>query len=326
MLAEIYKFTPILEDRIWGGNNLFKRYKKGTNERKKVGESWEISAIPNKDSVVATGLEVGKKLKELVEVYGEKLLGKKVKEKYGNDFPLLVKFLDTTEPLSIQVHPNDKVAQELGMPFGKTEFWYVLRASSESVIYAGFKEKTDFTKLKKSVEDKSVTNLLNSEKVQPGDVIYVPSGTVHSIGKDIVLLEVQQSSDCTYRIYDFDRKDIDGKPRELHLEESEKAINWKPQKGIGKIDLKQEDNKVNTIINNDFVTLNIIPTEGITVRDYSDIDSFVILTCLEGELELFSENGIASLVKGDVVLVAASTQKVQVYGVKGFKIVEVFMN
>lgn len=219
-------FHPIFQYRIWGGEKLKTLFNKSIPDNR-TGESWELSGLKEAPSVVSNGVYSGKNINELLEHFGVEVLGESVVEKYGNQLPLLFKLLDAREQLSIQVHPNDELAQQRHNSFGKTEMWYVVQADSGSELIAGFEKNTSVSEFKAAIETSTVTQLMRHHEVQQGDTFFLETGTVHAIGAGIVIAEIQQTSDITYRIYDFDRIDQDGKKRQLHIEESLDAINFK---------------------------------------------------------------------------------------------------
>ena len=220
------KFTPIAKETIWGGNKLQQELNKDFSSERKIGESWEISGVTNDISVVANGELKGKNLSELIQEYAEQLLGKKNVQKFGSEFPLLIKFIDANDVLSIQVHPDDELAKERHNSFGKTEMWYVLGAEKESNLIVGFNQEVDQNLYQKKLKEGKLEEILNLEKVEKGSTYFIPAGRVHAIGKGILVAEIQQTSDVTYRIYDYNRKDDQGNTRELHTEWALDAIDY----------------------------------------------------------------------------------------------------
>ena len=218
-------FQPIFKERIWGGTKL-KEYLNKSFDGNQVGESWELSTVTNDVSVVANGEFAGLNLNELIEKYPTEILGAKSIEKFGLEFPLLFKFLDAKEDLSIQVHPNDELAKQRHNSFGKTEMWYVMQADENARLVVGFKHKTNKKDYLKHLEDKTLVAILNETSVKKGDTFFLETGTVHAIGAGVLIAEIQQTSDITYRLYDWDRVDADGKGRELHNDLAVEAINY----------------------------------------------------------------------------------------------------
>src|SRR5690606_31355775 len=218
------KFKTIFKEKIWGGEKIRTMLHKDFSPLKNCGETWEISGIRGNESVVAAGPLAGKSLPELIEMYKGELLGNRIYEKSGNEFPLLVKFIDANEDLSIQVHPNDEIAWQRHKSLGKAEVWYIMQADEGATLISGFNQPMDEATYRKHLEENRLKDILNKESVKAGDVFYIPGGRVHTIGKGLLLAEIQQSSDITYRIYDFDRVDDQGNKRELHTEDAMAAI------------------------------------------------------------------------------------------------------
>ena len=277
-------FKPNLHSIVWGGHQL-KGWKGMPKDNEPIGESWEISAVPTSPSVIANGEYAGQKLTDLVEKYPNEILGKKNAEHYNNKMPLLVKFIDAERDLSIQVHPNDKMAQREHGKLGKTEMWYVLDAKPGAYLYAGFKKQLTADEYKTMVEDGTICDALAKHEVKKGDVFFLPAGRVHAICGGILLAEVQQSSDVTYRIYDYKRLGMDGKPRELHTELAAKALDYNVYPEYRTL-YTEEDNKANVCIDSPFFTVSVINTECPMRRALKDKDSFVIVMCLKGDCRI----------------------------------------
>lgn len=220
-----FKFRPILKTVLWGGEKIIP-YKQIESDQKQVGESWELSGVKGNESVVANGELAGTTLPELLAREKERLLGKANYERFGNEFPLLIKFIDARQDLSIQVHPNDQLAWERHHSKGKTEMWYVVDADKGAHLRSGFAKQVTPAEYEASVADNTITDILKDYEVHPGDLFFLPAGRVHSIGAGSFIAEIQQTSDITYRIYDFNRKGADGKPRELHTELAKGAIDY----------------------------------------------------------------------------------------------------
>ena len=298
------KFTPICKDKIWGGNKLHDLLNKEFPELPNCGESWEISGVQDDISVVSNGFLTGNSLEELIEVYMGDLVGEKVYEKFGTEFPLLVKFIDANDYLSIQVHPNDELALERHGSFGKTEMWYVVQADPGSRLISGFSRKVDKDEYLHSVENGTLEELLNDEEVKAGDVFFIPAGRVHAIGKGIVVAEIQQTSDVTYRIYDFNRVDDKGNPRELHTDLAVDAIDYSFETNY-RTEYQSSDNQSVTLVDCPYFTTNILTLSATVERDFTDRDTFVIYTCLDGDCTLGWEDESLSIKKGDSILVPA---------------------
>jgi mannose-6-phosphate isomerase len=294
-------FYPIIKERIWGGTKLQECLNK-TLEIHNAGESWEISTVSNNVSVANNGILSGKNLNEIIELYPEEILGKQVMSIYGKEFPLLFKFLDSKQDLSIQLHPNDDLAKKRHNSFGKTEMWYVLQADKDARIVVGFKENSTQKEYLRHLEDKTVVSLLDEIPVKKGDAFLLETGTIHAIGAGILIAEIQQTSDITYRIYDWDRVDAEGNERELHTDLALDAINY--NKVESKIVYPAVGNKKNSIIENKYFTTNIIPLDGV-YKWAKTKEAFTVLMCTEGSFSVTIKNEVFDYKKGDTILIPA---------------------
>jgi len=318
------KFQTIYKDKIWGGQKIKTYLHKDFGDLPNCGETWEISGVKSDVSVVADGPLKGKRLDNLLEEYKADLVGEKVYAHFGNIFPLLIKFIDANEDLSIQVHPDDELAKKRHNSFGKTEMWYVVEADPGSTLIAGFnKELTEQEYLDK-FNSGHLTDILNKEDVKAGDVFFLPAGRVHTIGKGLLIAEIQQTSDITYRIYDFDRVDDKGNKRELHVEEALAAIDYKHYAEY-KTAYHPKENETVKLVSCPYFTTNLMDFTESTEKDYADLDSFVIYVCLEGEFTI-NYNGDAYPVKmGDCILLPKTVDKVNLETTSGFKILESYI-
>lgn len=297
------KFVPHFKDKVWGGTRLKTLFGKNFDPLPNCGESWELSTVPGSISVVANGFLAGNELHDLIEIYMADLVGEQVFDKHGNKFPLLIKLLDTNDDLSIQVHPGDAVAQARHFSPGKTEMWYVIHAEPGAEIIAGFNQDISQESYLKHLQEKKLKDILNVYEVKAGDVFYIPSGQVHAIGGGITLCEIQQSSDVTYRLYDWDRPGSDGKFRKLHTEEA-----------MDVIDFSEQDNRVAYIVSQNRPT-ELVRSPYFTTRhlqfnkrlelDYYLVDSFVVYICLEGGFKIHYPGGELNVSKGETVLLPA---------------------
>lgn len=319
------KFAPILKYRIWGGNKLSESFFKNSNSQI-IGESWEISGLNGDESLVVNGHLESNNLAELMEVYMGELVGDDIFDKYGENFPLLIKLIDAQDNLSIQVHPDDKLAEERGLGFGKTEMWYILDAEPDSYLTLGFKEDITKEDYLNALYDGEVEKLLNKVKVEKGDCFYIPAGLVHAIGKGIVIAEIQQSSDTTYRIYDYDRVDADGNQRELHIEESLEAIRFEKYIESDRKNFKLL-NKSQQLVACDYFTTNKIVFDHSMRLDYSDLDTFKVFMCLDGDVIIETEgNAQLALSKGETCLIPASINDVLLHPRTEATILEVYLD
>ena len=314
------QFEPILKERIWGGEKLKTILNKPIIS-KITGESWEISTVEGDVSVVANGDLAGKSLNDLIDSNPEELLGTDVYKRFGKQFPLLFKYLDAREDLSIQVHPNDELAKKRHNSFGKTEMWYVMQADSDAELIVGFKENSNASEYLENLKNKTLLSILDKVKVAVGDVFFLETGTVHAIGAGLVIAEIQQTSDITYRLYDFDRVDAAGNQRELHVDLALDAINY------NKIDTYKKYNKdlnqSNTVVDCPYFTTNFLPLDGkVTVNKSGN--SFTVYMCVEGEFELAYEDKKFKYIKGDTILIPAALKTFVLHG-KG-SILEIYIS
>lgn len=320
------KFTPICKDKIWGGNKLNELLNKQYPGLPNCGESWEISGIQDEVSVVSNGFLKGNNLEELIEVYMGDLVGDKVYEKFGTEFPLLVKFIDANDNLSIQVHPNDELSLERHDAFGKTEMWYVVQADPGARLISGFNRKIDKEGYLKYFNNGQLEEILNYEEAKAGDVFFMPAGRVHAIGKGIVVAEIQQTSDVTYRIYDFNRLDDQGNPRELHTDLAVDAIDYKYVANY-RTDYQSVDDISVKLVDCEYFTTNLLPLTTSVERDFADFDTFVIYTCLEGQCTIKWDGENIDFEMGESVLVPALINNFVLSTVNGStsKLLEVYI-
>ncbi|WP_420572382.1 type I phosphomannose isomerase catalytic subunit [Kordia sp.] len=317
------KFQPIYKERIWGGNKLQTQLHKNiTGEA--IGESWEISDVKGEPSVVAEGELKGKTLQELSQTFQEQLLGKKVYDTFGTKFPLLIKYIDAKSDLSIQVHPNDQLAKERHNSFGKTEMWYVMQADKGAKLMVGFNQEVTKETYQEHLENNTLTEILNFEEVQKGDVYFLPTGRIHAIGGGIVLAEIQQTSDITYRIYDWNRVDAQGNSRELHTALALDAIDYTLHENY-KTHYKETQNEATTIVNCPYFTTNLIPFKGEVTINHDDKDSFVIYMCVKGNVTFETANYKETLKFGETLLVPASIKNIKITTEETSELLEVYI-
>ena len=304
MSLDIYplQFKPILKERIWGGEKLKTVLNKPIISDR-TGESWEISTIDGDVSIVSNGTLAGKSLLDLIDSAPEEILGDEVYKRFGKQFPLLFKYLDAREDLSIQVHPNDELAKKRHSSFGKTEMWYIMQADENARIIVGFKEKSDANEYLENLKNKTLLSILDDIKVKAGDVFFLETGTVHAIGAGLVVAEIQQTSDITYRLYDFDRVDAAGNQRELHIDLALDAINY------NKVDTHKkyntELNQSNTVVDCPYFTTNFIPLEG-KISIHKTGNSFTVFMCVEGSFEMEFGDTKFQYTKGETILIPAA--------------------
>ncbi len=318
------KFKPQYQYRIWGGSKLRELLGK-TDAPEKTGESWEISSVQGSISVVANGYLENNDLEELIEVYMGDLVGDSVYERFGQEFPLLVKFIDANDILSIQVHPDDKLARERHNAYGKTEMWYVLQADPESVIYNGFNQKLDRDAYLNHLHNQSIETIMNEVPAHSGDLFFIPAGRVHATGAGILFAEIQQTSDITYRIYDWDRIDKNGKPRLLHTDLALDAISFEQVTEV-KTTYQTHTDQSNLMLRCPYFTSYLLVFSQPLLKDYFKIDSFVILICLEGCFSIETGEDIQVLVcKGETVLIPAAIKQVLLIPSLPSRVIEVYV-
>jgi len=303
-------FNEILKDRIWGGTKL-KDYLGKEIVSKETGESWEISTVPNDISVVKNGYFKDKSLDKLISLFPVEILGEEVFNEYGTQFPLLFKFIDARTDLSIQLHPNNELAKKRHNSFGKTEMWYVMQADENARIVVGFKNDSNAKEYIEYLNNKKIVELLNEIFVKKGDVFFLETGTIHAIGGGIVIAEIQQTSDITYRVYDWDRVDANGNQRELHVNLALDAINYSTTNT--KVEYNNIANKSNEVVHCSYFKTNIIPLGG-NKRIKKNADTFVVYMCTEGAFEINCLNEIYYYKKGDTVLMPAILTEFELIG------------
>lgn len=319
------KFKSIFRDKIWGGNKIKNKFNYNIGLLENCGELWSLSGYPEEQSIVSNGFLEGNELNELVEIYMDELVGGAIYDKFQNVFPILVKILDAKDWLSIQVHPDDKLAQERGLEGGKTEMWYVLDADPKSQLIAGFNQKVNEHTYMRKIEEKKLSEIMNFVDVKKGDVFYMPSGRVHALGPGVLLAEIQQTSDTTYRIYDWDRKDSEGNERELHLKEAMQAIDFELYDTY-KTEYIEKLNETNEIISTQYFTSNLIHINKAVKKDYSQLDSFVILMGTEGEFTYLDKyNNKGKIKPGESLLIPALHDEISLFPIGECKILEVYI-
>ncbi|HEY0045476.1 MAG TPA: type I phosphomannose isomerase catalytic subunit [Flavobacterium sp.] len=304
------QFHPILKDKIWGGNKLKSLLNKPSSSAT-TGESWEISTVEGDISIVAEGIYKGKDLNELIQNYPNEILGHEVYKKFGKEFPLLFKFIDAADDLSIQVHPNDDLARSRHNSFGKTEMWYIMQADDDARIIVGFKKQSNASEYVEHLENNKLVDILHQQKVHQGDVFFLETGTIHAIGAGVLLAEIQQTSDITYRVYDWDRKDSEGNSRDLHTDLALEAMNYdfvNTQQ-----DYKKDENTVNVVVDCPYFTTCFLPLHG-TMDFIKNGSSFVVLMCVSGVFTIETSTSKIHLVKGQTVLLPAALSSYSISG------------
>ena len=307
------KFKALLKQTIWGGDKIIP-FKHLDDHLENVGESWEISGVPGNETVVADGEYAGKKLNELVIEQKDKLVGKANYERFGDEFPLLIKFIDARLDLSIQVHPTDEIAKRQGKERGKTEMWYIMDSDKDAKLYSGLKMQITPEQYKAMVEDDTITDALAQYEVKEDDCFFLPAGRIHAIGTGCFLAEIQQTSDVTYRIYDFKRKDKDGNYRQLHTKEAAECINYTVEDDY-RTHYEHKKNEGVTLVECPYFTTAVYDLDEPMTLDYSELDSFVILIGLKGEGTITDNEGnTVTISAGESILVPATTDTLKVEG------------
>jgi mannose-6-phosphate isomerase len=317
------KFTPLAKYRIWGGNKLNSILQKGFTEEN-IGESWEISGVPGDETLVSEGILAGKTLQQLIQEYQDKLVGKHVYDTFQDQFPLLIKFIDAKTPLSVQVHPHDAIAKERHQSFGKNEMWYVMDAEEDAEIIVGFQTELTKEKYTEFLNNDQILNVLNTVKTKAGDAFYIPTGRVHAIGAGVLLAEIQQTSDITYRIYDYNRVDkATGKTRELHNDLALDVIDFEVHDNY-KSSYELIENQSNQLIHSPYFKSNLLRLTQSITKDYTTIDSFVIYICTDGNFELIANQKTFTVKKGECILIPANLKKIELKPKNYSVIIEVF--
>ncbi len=319
------KFKPVFKEKIWGGSKIHSVFGKDFSPLRNCGESWELSAVQGNISVVCNGFLKGNNLQELIEVYLSDLVGEKIYKKFGIEFPLLIKFIDANDVLSIQVHPDDELAKKRHNAYGKTEMWYVLEADDDAEIITGFNCEMDKKLYLKHLDAKKLQAILNTEKTKKGDVFYIPSGRVHALGKGVFLAEIQQTSDITYRIYDWDRKDAEGNTRELHTDLALDAIDFSKPESY-RTEYEPKNNDTASVIDSKYFTTNVIHFDKPVEKDYYLIDSFVVYICLDGSFDIvYNENNKETINKGETILLPAVLKDIVLQPHNKCEVLEVYI-
>ena len=319
-----FTFKPMLKKVIWGGSDICP-FKEISPVENGVGESWELSHVEGNYSIVAHGELAGKSLDDLIRQYGAQLMGQEVIDRFGTTFPLLIKFIDARDNLSIQVHPDDELAKARHNSFGKTEMWYVIKATKDASLYSGFSKQIDADEYVKRVQDNTIMDVLQRYNVNEGDVFFLPAGRVHAIGAGCFIAEIQQTSNITYRIYDYNRKDANGNTRELHTELAKDAIDYTLYPDY-RTHYKAHTNATIELANCKYFTTNLMDVDATMTRDFKDLDSFVVYICMEGKASLKDDKGNEIFVhQGQTVLMPADTKGVTISPAPKAKFMETYI-
>jgi len=318
------KFKPIFKDKIWGGEKIKTELGMDYGNLPNCGEVWVISGVDGNQTIVENGFLKDNELNEIVEIYMGDLVGEKNFDKFGNEFPLLIKFIDANDWLSIQVHPDDALAAKRNIGQGKTEMWFTLGADESTQLISGFNKEMDKETYLKNLNNGTIKDILNYEDVKKGDVFFIPAGRVHALGPGMMLAEIQQTSDTTYRIFDWDRTDDKGNTRELHTEEALDAIDFKKQVSY-RTEYKSEINKTNEIIKCDKFITNIVSFDKPTSKDIENLDSFIIYIAVEGNTILVWADGEIKLNVGEAIIVPAYLSQIELIPKTKSMLLEVYL-
>jgi mannose-6-phosphate isomerase len=302
------KFEPILKERLWGGTKLKDILGKAI-QNDTTGESWELSTVKGDVSIISNGTLAGKSLQELIDADAEALLGTSVVQRFGKDFPILIKFIDAKQDLSIQLHPNDELAKERHDSFGKTEMWYIMDADDDANLIVGFNKDVSKKEYSESLENNKLLDILNYEKVKEGDTFFIKTGKIHAIGAGVILAEIQQTSDVTYRVFDFNRKDKNSNLRELHTDLALDAIDFE-NKDDFKVPYPIKMDTINEMVDCKYFKTSFIHLTKDMYQDISQRDSFTIYMCVSGKCSIENEFGSVNLQKGETTLVVANSKTV----------------
>ncbi|MEI6766063.1 MAG: type I phosphomannose isomerase catalytic subunit [Bacteroidota bacterium] len=327
-MNELYplKFKPLYLDKIWGGQKIRTVLGKDFSPLYNCGELWALSGVEDKESVVENGFLKDHLLSELIEIYMGDLVGDSVFDRFGLEFPILIKFINSEDWLSIQVHPDDEIAMKRHDSLGKTEMWYILEADKDAEVICGFKKETDLFTYKKHLEQKTLKEILNVEKALAGDVFFIPAGRVHATGPGILLAEIQQSSDITYRLYDYDRLTPEGMLRELHTESALDVIDFKAYPSY-KSHVNPENNDVRVLAESPHFSVSLLEFDKLQELDYAAVDSFVAYLCLEGSFDIiYNEGEKVSVEKAEAVLIPAELKNIQLQPSVKSRILEIMID
>jgi len=317
------KFTPVIKEKIWGGSKINSLFGLNDVDDKKIGELWALSDVEDNESSVSNGHFAGNSIGEMIEVFMDDVVGEEIYAKYKNEFPLLLKLIDANDYLSVQVHPDDQIAQEKHkLLFGKSEMWYVLQADEGAGIIAGFNQPMDKQKLLKQIHEGTLKNTLNFEPLKTGDMIYIPAGMVHAICPGLLIAEIQQSSDVTYRLYDWDRTGEEGNVRELHIQDAADAIKFDLSPKVFR-QFKPILNRTTSMMDTPYFSTNFIYLNQAVEKNLEIMDAFVIYFCIEGKFDLQYKQESFSVVAGECVLVPALCDNVVIMPINEAKIIEI---
>jgi mannose-6-phosphate isomerase len=317
------KFTPILKEKIWGGTKL-KNVLSKKSPTDSIGESWELSGVDGDISIISNGFLVGKSIREIIEEYKGEIVGEKVYKEFGAIFPLLFKFIDANDDLSIQLHPNDELAAKRHNSFGKTEMWYVVDADEDARLIVGFNGEYSKEAYINELEADNLLHILNTVSIKKGDSFFIEVGTIHAIGKGSLVAEIQQTSDITYRVFDWNRKDNFGNERELHNDLAMDALDF-TKKTTCQVEYLNNMNESSNIVDCNYFTTNKINIDSSYNLDIEDLDSFVVYMCIEGTAIIKIGNDFEEINKGETLLIPAVSKRIEIKS-ESAELLEVYIN
>jgi mannose-6-phosphate isomerase len=319
------KFIPLFKKKIWGGSKIKNLLNIDFSPLENCGELWSLSAVEGEETLIENGFLQEATIKEAIDMYSDELMGEENFERFYNEFPLLFKIIDAADNLSLQVHPDDKYAQTKGFSNGKNEMWYIINAENNAKITSGFRKKVTKAEILNSIRDNKLMDIVNCEQAFEDDVFFIPAGRIHAIGKGIMLAEIQQSSDLTYRLFDYNRTDKNGNKRELHLQDAMNVIDLSPIHDTAKEHYHNHLNHTHNIIDTPFFSTNImnLNMQSGLKKDYSKLESFVVYFCIGGCAEVHALNTVLHITSGETLLLPAITKEVVVYPQGNAKILEV---
>lgn len=318
------KFMPLFKNKIWGGNKI-KQMGFDYDPLPNCGELWALSSVRDNESIVTNGFLASNTLNEILEIYMGELVGERNYERFGNEFPILIKIIDANDKLSIQVHPDDDLARQRGMENGKTEMWYIIQAEEGSELIDGFATQVTPDEYHRFLDMGKLENILHIEYPEQGDVFFIPAGRVHALGKGLLLAEIQQTSDTTYRIYDYNRRDADGQLRELHTAEALDAIDFSPLRD-GRTHYTYHENTTVQLAQCPYFTTNLIALTKTLHKDFAHLDSFVAYLCTEGIAAVKSMNTVLPVHAGECILVPAVADSVELFSQGSAKLLEIYID
>jgi mannose-6-phosphate isomerase len=326
-MNELYplRFKPSFKERIWGGDSFLHRLKLAGAPQANCGEAWLISGVAGEQSVVSNGYLAGNELGELLEIYMGDLVGDRVYEEHGDRFPVLLKLLDSNDWLSLQVHPNDELAAHRYSESGKSELWYIMEASPDAKLVSGLRSEMNRSSFMDHLLRNDLQTCLNYEEVGSGDLFHIPAGRIHALGPGILLAEIQQCSDRTYRLHDWGRTDKEGRSRDLHVEQALEAIDYQATISARSA-FPRVLNKANRMLEAPYFNVNFLDLTQALHLDCEEMDSFVILLCVEGSVSVEDNDSKEMLIPGECVLIPNCLSDIRLKPLPAAKVLEIYIS